>query len=81
MAECTERHDDRGDCDELRSQSLDLFRSIINTGEKSSHHKHQCCHDHTTEDTEYDHLIVRILRLFQLAGAQILSYHNADTGA
>ena len=80
MAERTERHYDGRYCNEAGRQCLDLLRGIVNGREKSSYHEHQCSHDHTAEDAEYDHLVVCILGILQFTCTQILSHHNTDTG-
>ena len=80
MAEGAEGHDDGRYRNKTGSQFPDLLRGIVNPREKSSYHEHQCRHDHTAEDAEYDHLVVCILGILQFTCTQILSHHNTDTG-
>ena len=79
MTKRTKRHDQRRNGDKLCSQILNFRCRIVNIREKSPHEKHDCCHNHTAEDTENNHLVVCVFCLFQFSGSQILSHNNTDT--
>jgi len=79
MAHGTNRHQKRRYTHERCSKLLDFIGCIVDMRKKPANYKHYRRDKYTAKYTEHDHLIIRILRLFQLAGSQILSYNDADT--